>query len=91
MPPTQRIKYSTDDFAPHERLEWLREVIGREYANVEITPPRTGVFNEMTIYSWHRLRLSVIRSDEIVLQRLPREPDLISQDTYLAVVHLSGN
>ncbi|ESS73004.1 transcriptional activator NphR [Methyloglobulus morosus KoM1] len=91
IPPTRRVKYSTDNFAPHERLEWLREVIGREYANVEITPPNNGVFNEMPIYSWDKLRLSAICSDEITLQRLPREPDLISQDAYFAVIHLSGN
>lgn len=89
--PTQAVKYSTADFAPHIRLEWLKEVIGREYANVEITPPKTGVFNEMLIYSWDKLRLSVIRSNEITLQRLPHEPELISQDAYFAVVHLSGN
>ncbi|MDD2725226.1 MAG: helix-turn-helix domain-containing protein [Methylovulum sp.] len=91
IPPARVVKYSTDDFAAHERLEWLREVIGREYANVEITPPRTGVFNEMLIYAWDKLRLSVIRSNEITLQRLPREPDLISQDAYFAAIHLSGN
>lgn len=91
LPPTRGVKYSTDDFAPHTRLEWLREVIGREYANVEITPPQTGVFNEMLIYAWDKLRLSVIRSNEITLQRLPCEPDLINQDAYFAVIHLSGN
>lgn len=84
-------RYSTADFAPHERLEWLCEVIGREYANVDITPPRNGLFNEMTIYPWQALRLSVIRSAEITLQRLPREPDLISQDAYFAVINLSGD
>ena len=32
----QKFKYSTEDFPVKERQEWLREVIGREYANVEI-------------------------------------------------------
>jgi AraC-like DNA-binding protein len=90
MPSTRGVKYSTEDFAPPDRLDWLREVIGREYANVDITPPDAGVFNEMVIYAWEQLRLSVIRSDAITLQRLPREPDLISQDAYFAVIHLSG-
>ena len=88
--PTKGVLYSTDHFAPDERLGWLREVIGREYANVEITPPDQGVFNEMNIFSWDALRLSVIRSNAITLQRLPREPELISQDAYFAVIHLSG-
>ncbi len=91
MPLTQRSKYSTEDLAPHQRLEWLHEVIGREYANVEITAPRTGVFNEMTLYAWQTLRLSVIHSAEITLQRLPREPDSISQNAYFAAVNLSGD
>ncbi len=88
----QRVKYSTADLPVNERQEWLREVIGREYANVEITPPSDGgLFNEMIIYSWEDMRLSVIRSNEITLERLPREPHLISQDVYFAVVHLSGD
>lgn len=86
------IKYSTNDLPSHERRDWLREIIGREYANVEITPPSNGcLFNEMTIYPWDTLRLSVIRSSEITIERLPREPDLICQDAYFAVVHLAGD
>lgn len=87
-----RVKYSTADLPINQRQEWLREVIGREYANVEITPPPDGdLFNEMIIYPWEDLRLSIIRSNEITLERLPREPHLISQDAYFAVVHLSGD
>lgn len=87
----QGIKLSTDDLPARERPEWLREVIGREYARVEITPPADGnLFNEMTIYPWQNLRLSAIRSSAICLERLPREPHLVSQDAYFAVVLLSG-
>lgn len=90
--PPQSVKYSTDDFPVSDRRDWLREVIGQEYAKVEITPASDGtLFNEMTIYPWDTLRLSVIQSNEITLERLPREPDSISQDVYLAVVHLSGD
>ena len=88
---TPGIKLSTDDLPARKRHEWLREVIGREYANVEVTPPADGsLFNEMTIYPWQNLRLSAIRSSAICLERLPREPHLISQDAYFAVVLLSG-
>jgi hypothetical protein len=45
------LKLSTDDHPANQRHDWLREVIGREYANVEITPPTDGqLFNEMMIY-----------------------------------------
>jgi AraC family transcriptional regulator, positive regulator of tynA and feaB len=83
---------STDELPAGQRQEWLREVIGREYANVEITPPTDErLFNEMTIHPWGNLRLSSIRSNAITIERLPREPDKISQDAYFAVVLLSGD
>ncbi len=83
---------STDHLPVSQRHEWLREVIGREYANVEIKPPTDGrLFNEMTIYPWEDLRLSSIRSNAITIERLPKEPTKISQDAYLAVVLLSGD
>lgn len=89
---TEAIKYSTEDRPVQERQDWLHEVIGRKYANIEIMPPPDdALFNEMIIYPWDNLRLSAIRSNEITLERLPREPDLISQDVYFAVVHLSGD
>ena len=75
-----------------DRLEWLRETICREYADVAITPPSDGdLFNEMTILPWQDLRLSAIRSHAIGIERLPREPCYISQDAYFVVVPLSGD
>lgn len=83
---------STDQLPIDQRHEWLREVIGREYANVVIKPPTDGrLFNEMTIYPWQDLRLSSIRSSAITIERLPNEPTKISQDAYLAVVLLAGD
>lgn len=83
---------STDHLPRAQRQEWLREVIGREYANVEIEPPPAGrLFNEMTIYPWRDLRLSSIRSNAITIERSRSEPTRISQDAYLAVVLLSGD
>jgi AraC family transcriptional regulator, positive regulator of tynA and feaB len=85
------LKLSTDNVPAWYRHEWLREVIGREYANVDIVPPKRGrLFNEMTIYPWQNLRLSVIRSNSININRLPNEPHCISQDTYFGVILLSG-
>jgi len=85
-------RLSTEDVPRRERHGWLREVIGREYANVEIAPPADGsLFNEMTIFPWDGLRLSAIRSNAIAIERSPREPHLISQDAYFAVVLLGGD
>src|SRR5208282_100050 len=86
------LKLSTDDLPANQRRAWLREVIGREYANVEITPPADGrLFNEMTIYPWNELRLSSIRSNAITIERSPNEPARNSRDAYFAVILLSGS
>jgi AraC-like DNA-binding protein len=45
----------------------------------------------MTIFPWAQLQLSVINSNAITLDRLPREPYRDSQDAYFAVVLLSGD
>lgn len=91
MTSKQVIKLSTEDLPIHQRNEWLREVIGREYSEVEITPPADGdLFNEMMIYPRGNLRLSSIRSSEITLERLRREPESVNKDAYFAVVLLSG-
>jgi AraC family transcriptional regulator, positive regulator of tynA and feaB len=83
---------STAEIPRGDRLEWLRETIRREYADVAITPPSDGdLFNEMTIFPWQDLRLSVIRSHAIGIERLPHEPCYISQDAYFVVVPLSGD
>ena len=69
----------------------MREVIGRGYANVDITPPGDGsLFKEMTITPWRDLQLSSIRSHAISLTRRRQEPQLVGQDAYFAVILLSG-
>ncbi len=83
--------FTTEDIPAWNRHEWLNEVIGREYANVEITPPaKSPLFNEMKIYAWDHLRLSVIRSNSITIERLPQEPHMNNQDAYFGVILLSG-
>ncbi len=85
-------RFSTEDEPPKQRLEWLKEVIGREYANVDITQPdNVPLYNDMFIYPWQQgIRLSPICSNAIVLERLPKEPELVSQDCYFAVLLISG-
>jgi AraC-like DNA-binding protein/mannose-6-phosphate isomerase-like protein (cupin superfamily) len=86
------LRFSTDAIAPHERHDWLREVICREYANVDITSPAHGELSQdLIIYPWGSLQLSTIKSSAISLQRLPKEPHLTSQDAYFAVMLLSGD
>jgi AraC family transcriptional activator of tynA and feaB len=86
------LRLSTNDIPRSERTGWLRDVICREYANVEVTSPARQVLSQdLTIYPWDSLRLSIIRSSGIALERLPREPQLISQDAYFAVILLSGD
>lgn len=87
-----RLKLSTNAIPPHERADWLREVICREYANVEIiSPAQSDLSQDLTIYPWGSLQLSTIRSSAISLRRLPKEPHLNSQDAYFAVMLLSGD
>ncbi|ACK52405.1 transcriptional regulator, AraC family [Methylocella silvestris BL2] len=86
------LRLSTNDIAPAERSGWLRDVICREYANVEVTSPTCQILSQdLTIYPWDRSRLSVIRSSAVGLRRLPREPLLAGQDAYFVVVLLSGD
>lgn len=85
-------RFCTEEQPLSHRLEWLKEVIGKEYANVEITPSRdTKLFNDMLIYPWQQgLRLSPIQSHALTLERLTSEPTEIAQDCYFAVVLISG-
>lgn len=86
------LKFSTNAIAPRERHDWLREVICREYANVEITSSAHGELSQdLTIYPWGNLQLSTIQSSAISLERLPREPHLNSQDAYFVVMLVSGD
>ncbi len=85
------LRLSTADFPVYDRLDWLQEMIRQEYTKVKVTPPKNAhLFNETTFYPWEKLRLSVIHSNGITIERLKGEPLLTAQDTYLAVVLLSG-
>lgn len=90
--PAPGFTLSTADVPPRDRREWLQEVIRCEYAKVEVTPPDDGkLFNEMTFYPWQKLRLSVVRSRALTINRPVHEPYHASQDNYLGVVLLSGS
>lgn len=86
------ITVSTADVSPRDRRAWLQDTIRREYTKVEVLPPDDGdLFNEMTFYPWQQLRLSVIRSHALGINRLAHEPHHHSQDNYLGVILLSGS
>ncbi|SFK52581.1 helix-turn-helix domain-containing protein [Methylophaga sulfidovorans] len=85
-------RFCTDDQPHSHRLDWLKEVIGREYANVDVTPFNDEpVFNEMAIYPWSNgVRFSPIKTHSLQIERLSREPTNISQDCYFAVLVTKG-
>ncbi len=85
-------RFCTEDLPERQRLEWLREVVGKEYANVEITPPNSGkLYNDLLLYPWRSgVRLSPIRSNPCALERLRQEPSDVTHDCYFAVVLTSG-
>lgn len=86
------LKFSTADVPFLDRGQWWKEVICRQYANVDITSPITYRFtSETTIYPWQQIQLSQVRSSSISIRRLPGEPRLSSQDGYFAVLLLSGD
>ncbi len=67
-------------------------MICQEFTRVRVSPPTMGnLFNETTFYAWDNLRLSVIQSNGLTIERLSGEPYKDSQDNYLAVILLSGS
>ena len=84
--------FSTENQPMSHRLEWLKEVIGREYANVDVTPHKDEpIFNDMTIYPWQNgVQLSPIRTNSLQIERLSQEPTEVEQDCYFAVLLTSG-
>ena len=83
---------STADVQVRDRRDWLQDMICKEYARVEITPPADGgLFNETTFYPWKNLRLSAIQSRGLTIHKQAHEPYGSSQDNYLAVILLAGS
>jgi AraC family transcriptional activator of tynA and feaB len=95
--PTESLKrlsgqrYTTQDKPEPDRLEWLTDVIGKEWANVEITPSKDhAVFNDILLYPWRDgMRLSPIRSNPVCLSRM-HEPVKPAHDCYNVVLLTSG-
>lgn len=86
------VRLSTSDIPPKERQAWLRDIICREYANVEVTSrSKEALAQDLMIAQWDKLRLSTIQSSAISLQRQPQEPHLVRQDAYFAVILLAGD
>jgi AraC family transcriptional activator of tynA and feaB len=87
----QHFTLSTASVEKKARREWLQEVIGKEYTRVRVTPPTDAeLFNEMTFYAWDTLRVSMVRSHAITIDRFKHDPYHHHQDNYLGVLLLSG-
>lgn len=84
--------FSTEHQASSSRLSWLKDVIGREYANVDVRPHKNEpVFNDMLIYPWQSgVRLSPIKTHSLQIERLAQAPTRMEQDCYFAVLLTSG-
>ncbi len=85
-------RFCTDDHPKSQRLGWLKEIIGREYANVDVSEfNHEPVFNDMAIYPWlYDVRFSSIRTHSLRIERLSKEPTEASQDCYFAVLLTDG-
>lgn len=85
-------RFCTDDLPDSQRLNWLKEIIGREYANVDVSQiADEPVFNDMVIYPWlYGTRFSPIKTQPLQIERLSREPTEVSQDNYFAVMLTEG-
>lgn len=83
---------STADVASIDRRDWLEDMICQEYTKVSVKLPSDGdLFNETTLYKWENLRLSVIHSRGLTIDKRASEPHNQSHDNYLAVILLSGH
>lgn len=84
-------RYTTQDKPAAARLAWLTDVIGKEWANVNITPSKDHtVFNDILLYPWREgMRLSPIRSNPVCLSRM-NEPVKPAHDCYNVVMLTSG-
>lgn len=82
---------STANIAPLDRRDWLEIMICQEYTRVGVQLPSDGnLFNETTLYNWEKLRLSVIHSLGLTIDKRACEPHTQSHDHYLAVILLAG-
>jgi len=82
---------STADIAPRDRRDWLEGMICQEYTRVDVKLPSDGhLYNETTLYPWEKLRLSVIHSRGLTIDKRASEPYAQHHDNYLAVILLSG-
>ncbi|MDD4913536.1 MAG: helix-turn-helix domain-containing protein [Methylococcales bacterium] len=85
------IRFSTRDIPAAERGDWLREMICRNYANIDITSRvDEDFYSETQIFPLAGLQLSSIHSSAISIEKRPGDPDHGGQDAYFAVVLLSG-
>lgn len=82
---------STANVDKIDRREWLQEMITREYTKVEVIPhTNINLFNETSLYSLGKLRLSKVRSNALTIKRKKHEPFQAIQDNYLGVILLAG-
>ena len=87
--PTQ--VFSTEDIPQRQRRDWWREVICRQYTQVDITSKLADNFAAQTqITQFKQLQLSRVRCDALSLQKQRRDIECPDQDAYFVALLLSG-
>jgi len=83
--------FSTEDIPQRQRRDWWREVICRQYTQVDITSKLANDFAaETQIAQFNQLQLSRVRCDAMSLQKQRRDIERPDQDAYFVAVLLSG-
>lgn len=83
--------FSTDDIPQRQRRDWWREVICRQYTQVDITSKLANDFAaETQIAQLNQLQLSRVRCDAMSLQKQRRDIERPDQDAYFVALLLSG-
>lgn len=86
------LRLSSSDVPPNDRQAWLRDVICREYTNMEVMSRTSETLaQDLIIAPWDKLRLSTVISSSISLQRQSNEPYLDRQNDYFAIILLAGD
>lgn len=84
--------FSTAGIPQRQRRDWWREVICRQYTQVDITSKLAADFAaETQIVQLNQLQLSRVRCDALSLQKQRRDIERPDQDAYFVALLLSGH
>src|SRR6266478_5236674 len=83
------VRFSTADYAPHERLDAWREIYGRTLAKVDVEPlPSDQFLTEATLRRMPGLAVNVVRRSPVIHNR---RREFISHDDVGMTVGLTSH